>query len=84
MHVLRKPAWAGLLLLVILLQGCSTHSHERTAHQFKVNQDMANSWRVHGDEKVARSFEDRNRKLAEERMDDYDFVDFIFDILLGS
>ncbi|MBW4935565.1 hypothetical protein [Marinobacter sp. F4206] len=84
MDVFSRPVRAGFLLVVILFQGCSTHSHERTAHQMKVNRDMANSWREHGDEKVARSFESRNRKLAEERTDNYGFVDFLIDILIDG
>lgn len=71
-------------LLAISFQGCATHSRDATANELRVNQNLADSWRRHGDEKVARSFEDRNRQIVEDRMDNYGWTDFFIDVLLGD
>ncbi|WP_449286747.1 hypothetical protein [Marinobacter sp. PE14] len=81
---LGKLSYACSFTLAVLFQGCSTQSHDMTAHQVKVNQDLANSWRRHGDEKVASSFEDRNRKIVEDDVDNYGLADFLIDVVLGD
>lgn len=81
---LGKLSLPCLFLLAILFQGCAAHSRDTAANEIRVNQGLADSWRRHSDEKVARSFEDRNRQIREDRAGDYDWADFVLDILLDD
>lgn len=84
MDVLNKPLLACLFLLALLLQGCATSHYDATENAIKVNQDMADAWRRHGDESMAQSFEARNAKIREDEFNDYSTADLLIDIVTGG
>ena len=84
MDVLNKPLLACLFLLALLLQGCATSHYDATENAIKVNQDMADAWRRHGDESMARSFEARKAQIIEEEYSDYSSADLLGDIIFGD
>ena len=79
-----KPLLATFLLASLLLQGCATSHYDATENAIKVNQEMADAWRRHGDESMARSFEARNSKIREDEFNDYSTADFLIDIVTGG
>ena len=78
--VKRKLAIMVLFTCFFLAQGCSTSQYSNTSNQIRVNQDLANAWRKHGDEKTARSFEQRNEEIIRKETDNYGIGDFIIDL----
>lgn len=80
---LAKSLLVCVLVMAGMFQGCSTHSYDVTENQIRVNQDQANAWRRHGDEKVAASFEERNRKIAEDEAG-YGLADLLIDIVFSD
>lgn len=78
-----SPLFVCFLVMTCMLQGCSTHAYETTAHKLRVNQDQANAWRRHGDEEVAASFEERNRRIAEDEAG-YGLADLLIDIVFSD
>ena len=80
---LAKSLLLRVFVMAGMFQGCSTHSHDVTENQIRVNQDQANAWRRHGDENVAASFEERNRKIAEDEAG-YGLTDLLIDIVFSD